>query len=113
MDNAYRRELIGLRIAVARIAQSIGVQTEQLPITGMGYHQLDQLASKQDRGWNQLCLFITDRIHETTRYPNLEPGRPSKRLPLVRSELADTRRKVSPTPKPQGPDEATETGTAT
>lgn len=110
MDNAHRRDLIALRIAVARIAQSVGVQTDQLPIKDMGYHQLYTLASRQERGWNQLCLFITDHIHEMTNYPNLEPGRPVRRSSLVRSSLAGTRSVVSSPHQPKEPDEATKTG---
>lgn len=62
--NHYRRELISLRIAVARIAQQLRVETEQLPVLGMQFSRLDQLAKTHESGWNLLCLEITDKLLE-------------------------------------------------
>jgi hypothetical protein len=57
-----KKELIALRISIARIAQSLGVDNE-LKVTGKAYEQLVQLAQSQDRGWNSLACLANDAIH--------------------------------------------------
>lgn len=48
------KELHTLRISVARIAQSMGIDNH-LQVTGKNYAELANLASTQKRGWNALC----------------------------------------------------------
>jgi hypothetical protein len=62
--NHYRRELITLRVSLARIAQQLRVETDELPVLGMEFSRLDQLAKTRENGWNLLCLKITDRLIE-------------------------------------------------
>lgn len=56
------QETIALRISIARIAQSLGVDNE-LRVTGKPYEELAQLAQSQDRGWNSLACLANDAIH--------------------------------------------------
>lgn len=43
-----------LRISVARLAQSMGIDNH-LQVTGKTYAELAILAINQERGWNELC----------------------------------------------------------
>lgn len=56
-----QQELEILRVALARVAQAAGVETERLPVLEKAYNELCDLA-KQDRGWNGLAATIVDRI---------------------------------------------------
>ena len=53
-----------MRVSIARIAQLVKAQTPDLPILGLSYAKLNQLASTQERGWHGLCLAIADEISE-------------------------------------------------
>lgn len=55
-----------LRISVARVAQSMGIDNH-LRVTGKTYAELAILAITQERGWNALCACIqehAERIHQ-------------------------------------------------
>jgi hypothetical protein len=47
--------LVTLRVGLARVCQTAGVETKKLPILGMSFHQLSTLAKEQERGWNTLA----------------------------------------------------------
>lgn len=47
------KELHTLRVSVARVAQSMGIDNH-LGVTGKAYEELHALAQR-DRGWNDLC----------------------------------------------------------
>jgi hypothetical protein len=47
------KELITLRVSVARVAQSMGIDNH-LGVTGKVFEELCALAQR-DRGWNDLC----------------------------------------------------------
>jgi hypothetical protein len=50
-----RKELISLRVSVARIAQVLSVETDQLKVRGKAYEELILLAEFNERGWNSLA----------------------------------------------------------
>jgi hypothetical protein len=56
------KELVTLRISVARVAQAIGIADidSPFPIEGLAYEQLWELAHSQERGWNRLCELVAD-----------------------------------------------------
>ncbi len=60
-EEQQNRELISLRISVARIAQALGVAGD---MQEMGYSQLWECAKNQDRGWNLLCGNIVQEIED-------------------------------------------------
>lgn len=59
-----RNELIALRISVARIAQTLGVELPGLPVLGKGYSALYYLAKDNDAGWNTLASMVNDVAKE-------------------------------------------------
>ena len=64
-QSADRHDLIMLRISVARLAQVLHIQTEQLPVREVGsYDDLVTLAN-QDNGWNYLLSCCVQRVHAT------------------------------------------------
>lgn len=97
--NHYRRELISLRIAVARIAQQLRVETEQLPVLGMQFSRLDQLAKTHESGWNLLCLEITDKLLEQS----LAVSRLAVSKPCVSTNEGDQHAPTQTTPHDQPP----------
>ena len=59
-------ELQTLRVSVARIAQSLGVDNE-LRVTGNGYAELCNKARANERGWNNLageCAWKAQSLRE-------------------------------------------------
>lgn len=56
-----RKELVKLRVAVARVAQAIEVDNK-LGVTGKNYNQLYEIASEKERGWHSLCAGIVLKI---------------------------------------------------
>jgi hypothetical protein len=56
------RDLIKLRISVARIAQALGVAGDMQEMTA--YEQLWERAATQERGWNLLCGAIQREIED-------------------------------------------------
>lgn len=57
-----RQKLVTLRLSVARIAQALGLEHE-IPDYDENADML-QLPRVQERGWNQLCASIIDKIEE-------------------------------------------------
>jgi hypothetical protein len=55
-------ELRTLRVSLARIAQAMNVQTDQVPVTGLNYAHLHTLATEQDRGWNDLAAACVEKV---------------------------------------------------
>lgn len=55
------KELISLRISVARIAQSMGMAGD---MQDMPYEKLWERAATQERGWNLLCGGIVQEIED-------------------------------------------------
>jgi hypothetical protein len=64
LNRTPRSELTSLRVSIARIAQAIGVQTEDLLVLNKSYDELCKMAKKNERGWNILCGEIRERILE-------------------------------------------------
>ena len=62
--NEDRKELLSLRVAVARIAQALRVETNQLKVRGKPYEELYLLAEFNERGWNYLAGECVERITE-------------------------------------------------
>jgi hypothetical protein len=56
------KELISLRISVARIAQALGIAGDMQEMTA--YERLWERAATQERGWNLLCGAIRQEIEE-------------------------------------------------
>lgn len=63
-------ELFALRVTVARLAQSLGLD-EHIPgaegRTGLSYEDLRQCAMSQERGWHRLCAHIIDYTEERSK----------------------------------------------
>lgn len=60
---ASRKEVIALRVSIARLAQTLGVDSE-LRVTGRSYHQLHGIAASEERGWNRLvarCMLAIEK----------------------------------------------------
>lgn len=70
VESGYQRELINLRIAVARLAQAAKVETEDLPVLRKPYDALYAMASNNVRGWHRLILRISDVVDPITVTPN-------------------------------------------
>lgn len=64
------KELVKLRIGVARAAQAIGIADcdSPFPVEDLAYEQLWDLAHSRDRGWNRLCELIADEAQRLQRY---------------------------------------------
>ena len=64
------KELVKLRIGVARAAQAIGIADIDSPflVEGLAYEQLWDLAHSRGRGWNRLCELIADEAQRLQRY---------------------------------------------
>ena len=64
------KELVKLRIGVARAAQAIGIADidSPFPVEGLAYEQLWDLAHNQQRGWNRLCELIADQAQRLQQY---------------------------------------------
>jgi len=58
-----RKELEGLRVSMARVAQVVGVETTECPVLDKGYSDLCKMAA-QDRGWNNLAGAICEKAGE-------------------------------------------------
>jgi len=65
-QSAYQRDLISLRVSVARLAQAAGVETEDLPVLKKPYNVLHDMACNQSRGWHRLILRVMDVIDPIT-----------------------------------------------
>lgn len=62
-----RQELEGLRVSLGRVAQVVGVQTDDKPVLDKpSYNELCEMA-KEDRGWNALAALICEEIGWTKR----------------------------------------------
>ena len=59
--NIAEDAVIRLRIAIARIAQALGVQTEELPVIDKGFQALNDMAAGSDSGWHALAAVCTDK----------------------------------------------------
>lgn len=64
------KELVKLRIGVARAAQAIGIADidSPFPVEDLAYEQLWDLAHSQERGWNRLCELIADEAQRLRKY---------------------------------------------
>ena len=56
------KDLIALRISVARIAQAQGVEHPGLQVLGKGYSALYFMARDNEYGWNTLASMVKDTI---------------------------------------------------
>jgi hypothetical protein len=61
-ETQTRRDLISLRISIARLAQIANVEHEELPVLNKPYEALWSLAANQPRGWHRLLILISDRV---------------------------------------------------
>jgi hypothetical protein len=59
-----QEELELLRVSVARIAQTLGVEFETIPVSGKSFEELAEMA-KKDRGWNATCAVIIEEIENS------------------------------------------------
>jgi len=66
------KDLIALRISVARIAQTLGVEHPGLPVLGKGYSALYFMARDNEYGWNTLASMVKDVVEELRGLDN--PG---------------------------------------
>lgn len=57
-------ELQKLRVSIARIAQSLGVESSALPVLNKPFNGLRELSIQHDRGWNNLACSCLDVIHD-------------------------------------------------
>ena len=55
-----RKQLLMLRIAVARAAQAMQYETPQLPVLGKPYEELYDMADSEDFGWKSLLMGAVD-----------------------------------------------------
>jgi len=58
------KDLIALRISVARIAQTVGVDTLALPVKDKGYAELHRLAKDTAAGWNYLAGMVHEKLEQ-------------------------------------------------
>jgi hypothetical protein len=56
-----------LRVSVARIAQSLNVETRALAVTNKVYEELCQMAKSESVGWNTLAALCADKAQELSR----------------------------------------------
>lgn len=68
-------QLEALRVSVARIAQTIQVQTDQLPVLNKEFNELCVLSETKERGWNDLAGLVVDTIQD--RQADLDAQRQS------------------------------------
>lgn len=61
--DAVTKELLTLRVSVARLAQTLNVDN-RLGVTGKPYEELCALAMTQNRGWNGLLLECVNAVQE-------------------------------------------------
>ena len=59
--------LRNLRVSVARIAQILDVDNDQLGVTGADYTLLCELAEQRECGWNDLAGRCVEKIHDQQR----------------------------------------------
>ncbi len=59
-----RKELISLRVSLARVAQAMRVETDYLRVRGKSYEELILLAEFNERGWNHLAGECVERVVE-------------------------------------------------
>lgn len=57
-------ELVGLRVAIGKIANKLSIETPALPVKGKTTEDLIVLAKTNERGWNTLAQEILDRLDE-------------------------------------------------
>lgn len=70
MNDEDRKALIALRVAVARHAQVIGVETKRLPVINKTYEQLEYMAETEEHGWDSLLFKAMMKvIHNESRVP--------------------------------------------
>lgn len=60
-----RDELVVLRISLARIAQTLGMDNE-LKVCALGYAGLHRQANTVERGWNDLACLIVEELENRT-----------------------------------------------
>jgi len=70
-----REELEGLRVSLARVAQAVGVQTDDLPVLDKSsYNEIREMAMVKDRGWNALAATVCEEAgwlrHELEGFQN-------------------------------------------
>ena len=77
-ERHIKQELIALRITTARVAQTLGVSTPDLPVLGKGYSALYFLALDNGVGWN----ILAERVLEKCVYlgVNLTPSSQGEQL---------------------------------
>lgn len=59
-----QKELVSLRVSLARIAQRLGVETDDLRVRGKDYNELSILAVFQERGWNRLAEACAEKADQ-------------------------------------------------
>jgi hypothetical protein len=65
-QSAHQRDLISLRVSIARLAQAAEVETDDLPVLRKPYNVLHDMACNQSRGWHRLILRVMDVIDPIT-----------------------------------------------
>jgi len=70
MNDENRKALIALRVAVARTAQVMGVESMRLPVLGKAYEQLHDMAETEEHGWKSLLFkSMMEGIRNESRVP--------------------------------------------
>ncbi len=63
-----RRKLERLRLALARVAQVAGVETDALPVLNKGYDDLVRMTEEREYGWVVLAGVIAEAIEIERMY---------------------------------------------
>lgn len=63
----HHKELVSLRVSLARVAQALSVETDDLKVRGRDYNELTILAVFQNRGWNSLAEACAEKARVTER----------------------------------------------
>jgi hypothetical protein len=58
MNDENRKALIALRVAVARTAQVMEVESMRLPVLGKAYEELHDMAETNEHGWKSLLFKV-------------------------------------------------------
>ena len=61
-----RNDLLSLRVGLARVAQAMGLDDSipGRPGKGAGFPRLHNMADAHDRGWNDLCNDMVEKIDQ-------------------------------------------------
>jgi len=73
IDSQAQRDLVNLRVSLARLAQIANVETDELSVLGKPYEVLYKMACDNRRGWHRLIVRISDAIEPINVTKKAEP----------------------------------------